>query len=611
MIRISIFLFLTVILLQGNVNAQELVVPLDHNLQYKTGLIASPYLHKPTANTLPFFEDFSGNSIFPDNSKWMDQSVYINNTMGVNVISRGVATFDALNAQSLPYDPSNSLALLYADSLTSLPFDFSSFIPSDSVYLSFFYQPQGNGFAPETQDSLILFLKNKNNDWISVWSVAGSPLQSFRQAMIPITDTGFLHSSFQLRFVNKASININDDVWNLDYIRINAHRTFTDTAILDIATALPATNLLNDYTSLPFRHFKANMSNELATQHTFYVNNSSATPQLTTSGCEVKELSTGTQISNQSVASIPLPPYTVQPITFPIFPINYNPSSNYSKVVFENKYFTTTAATDFKPNDTIIHHQVFDNYLAYDDGTAEKSYFLKQFSTLPAKLAIEYHLNTADSLRGFSVYFGRQVPLASSKFFTVVVYKDIAINNGTDVKLYEQQLFFPNYSDTIDKFWQYKFDEPIALSSGTFYLSIVQPAYSGSDSLYYGLDVNRIGSNHAYYNVLNKWENSTVGGAIMLRPILGQNFISSSVNETLPTHQQLIVYPNPVSKQLFIKNSTISTNLSFEISDILGNKIKSGLYHESIDVSNLLPGMYFIRIFGNQNTVTIQKFIKE
>ena len=96
MIRINIFFFLTVILLQGNVNAQELVVPLDHNLQYKTGLIASPYHQKPTANTLPFFEDFSGNSIFPDNNKWIDHSVYINNTMGVNVISRGVATFDAI-----------------------------------------------------------------------------------------------------------------------------------------------------------------------------------------------------------------------------------------------------------------------------------------------------------------------------------------------------------------------------------------------------------------------------------------------------------------------------------------------------------------------------------
>lgn len=611
MIRISIYFFLSVLLLQGNVNAQELVVPLDHNLQYNTSIFASPKFQKPTANTLPFFEDFSGNSIFPDNNKWLDHSVYVNNTMGVNVISRGVATFDALNAQSLPYDPTNSLALLYADSLTSLPFDFSNLKPSDSVYLSFFYQPQGNGFAPEVQDSLILFLKNKNDEWLSIWSVAGSPLQSFRQVMIPITDTGFLHNSFQFRFINKASININDDIWNLDYIRINTNRTFSDTTISDIATSLPATNLLNDYTSMPYRHFKANMNNELATQHSFYINNSSASPQLTTSGCEVKELSTGTPISNQSTASNPLPPYTVQSITFPIFPISFNPSSNYSKVVFENKYFTTTATSDFKPNDTIVHQQVFDNYLAYDDGTAEKSYFLKQFSTLPAKLAIEYHLNTADSLRGFSVYFGRQVPLASSKFFTVIVYKDIAINNGTDIKLYEQQLFFPNYADTIDKFWQYKFDEPIALPSGTFYLSIVQPAYSGSDSLYYGLDVNRIGSNHAYYNVLNKWENSTVGGAIMLRPIVGQNFIASSVKEALPKHQQITVYPNPVSNQLFIKTYSTSPKMTFEIIDKLGNKINSGIYNKSIDVSNLLPGMYFIRIFGNQNIVNIQKFIKE
>ena len=57
-----------------------------------------------TTLTLPFFEDFTGYSASPDSFKWQDAEVYINNTMGVMPVSRGVATFDDLNARGIPYD---------------------------------------------------------------------------------------------------------------------------------------------------------------------------------------------------------------------------------------------------------------------------------------------------------------------------------------------------------------------------------------------------------------------------------------------------------------------------------------------------------------------------
>src|ERR1043165_8935735 len=47
--------------------------------------------------SLPLFEDFTGYDLFPSSARWTDSEVYINNTMCVNPISRGVATFDALN----------------------------------------------------------------------------------------------------------------------------------------------------------------------------------------------------------------------------------------------------------------------------------------------------------------------------------------------------------------------------------------------------------------------------------------------------------------------------------------------------------------------------------
>jgi hypothetical protein len=51
-----------------------------------------------------------------------------------------------------------------------MPINLSADSVGDSVYLSFFYQPQGNGFYPSNGDSLMLFFKNKFGDFVKVWA---------------------------------------------------------------------------------------------------------------------------------------------------------------------------------------------------------------------------------------------------------------------------------------------------------------------------------------------------------------------------------------------------------------------------------------------------------
>src|SRR5690606_13322950 len=159
------------------------------------------------------------------------------------------------------------------------------------------------------------------------------------------------------------------------------------------------------------------------------------------------------------------------------------------KVVFRNKFYLETTAPNFSSdNDTIVTEQVFDNYLAYDDGTAEQSYFLNLAAAVPGKLALEFKLNQPDTIKGIAIYFGRQVPMGRLKEFSVQVYKDIAYNGGSDDEVYTENFLYPGYADTLNNFWYYKFLEPVPLSSGTFYIGTTQPAFSGSDSLYFGLD---------------------------------------------------------------------------------------------------------------------------
>ena len=190
-------------------------------------------------------------------------------------------------------------------------------------------------------------------------------------------------------------------------------------------------------------------------------------------------------------------------------------------VFFENKYYIeSVSASDNKTNDTIVQHQDFYNYLAYDDGTAEKAYFLKLSATLPGKTAIEFHLNEPDTVTGVMIYFGRQVPDASGKLFSVAVYGDIAYNGGSDKVIYQEDYLMPRYLRN-DFYYTYKFEKPVPMPAGTFYMTVIQPALSNSDSLYLGLDVNRTGANQLYYNVDGYWKTVVLSGAVMVRPVLG------------------------------------------------------------------------------------------
>ena len=118
---------------------------------------------EPNPLVLPFFEDFSGNDIFPSPGKFIDREIYVNRNFAYRSVNLGVATFDAINSKGYLHQNASVFPFL-ADSLTSFPIRLDSvFSPvprpvtlEDSVYFSFFYQPQGIANKPEEWDSLVL-----------------------------------------------------------------------------------------------------------------------------------------------------------------------------------------------------------------------------------------------------------------------------------------------------------------------------------------------------------------------------------------------------------------------------------------------------------------------
>lgn len=592
---------IVLVVLSFSAKAQEQVAPI--NWRPATAAAPATTAQKPTALSLPFFEDFTGYSQFPDAGKWADSQVYINNTMPMGPISRGVATFDALNQRGRPYDTTYALGINYADSLSSRIFDLSAYDPGDSLYLSFFYQPQGRGFMPEPQDSLMLFFWNKNYQWQKVWSVPGSALQAFKQVMIPVADTNFLHSGFKFRFVNIASINTNDDVWNLDYIRFAAGRNLFDTAVNDLAFTTPPANLLNDYTAMPYHQFQA-ATGVLAANLPDSIRNNSNSGANTTATFEASH--NGVVLNSWS-DGVSLAPYATMGVAPPAYSPGISAGPN-EKVVIRHTYtLSDPHTTSVQGNDTNVHLQVFDNYFAYDDGSAEKSYYLNLFATLPGRLALEFYLYQPDTLLGFAIYFGQQVPSAHDKFFSIFVYKELAgVNGGTsDVSLYTEDFFEPHFGDTANGFSYYALANPVSVPAGTFYFSTMQPAASGSDSLYFGLDVNRTGGNHLYYNVLGTWENSVVAGAVMIRPIFGVHTGVSDVN----AGADWTFSPNPAKDEIRIAGQDLQ---QYQILDIFGRKVQTGdlRMDETINLHALPAGIYLLQTKTKKGSST-KKLIKQ
>ena len=139
-------------------SAQEILT------NYRTTTEKAPIKREAAeARFLPFFEDFSHSDLYPDSTKWTDNNVLVNDGFPLCPPNRNGATFDVLDANGKVYNYAISNAFV-AEYLTSARIRLDSIMepepraltPADSVYLSFYYQPQGNGNAPEAQDSLVL-----------------------------------------------------------------------------------------------------------------------------------------------------------------------------------------------------------------------------------------------------------------------------------------------------------------------------------------------------------------------------------------------------------------------------------------------------------------------
>lgn len=583
---------------------------------------------------LPFFDDFSTYSLPTSNpdipvelQRWVDDHVHINCSFPLAPPTVGVATFDGLDRTGYPYSFITD-SQGPADTLTSIPINLAGYSAASNVYLHFMYQGGGIGNAPEPIDSLILeFLAPLGGDdpWIEVWSAPGSAMQEFQQVFVYVDNPIFLQNNFQFRFRNKATLTGNLDHWHLDYVLMNNNINPDNFDFFEVAFVSCPSSLLQDYTAMPWTHFATNPSQFMrTTQQTTQQNLSSSQADNVTSGFKVEYEGTIWNYQN-GFSQIVVAPNEV-------FTTNYAVNSNPNNFVFDTSVNDSCAAFNVSfyqdqigilssekigvpNNDSIVFVQRFENYYAYDDGSAERTYSV---NTSGGRIAMKYTIAETDTLLGLFIHF---VPFQVDNSLQTFLLRAWTDSNGLPGAEIGENFQFKSpsyYQNGYNIFGYYAYDEPREVS-GVVYVGFVQDS---PVEMHVGNDKNTNTNPSRLFYQLGlgaAWQQSQITGSVMIRPVFksGKTSVWNSVEEQqtasapsfnlypVPTSGGLMVSPyradgRPYRVQVYTTRGQLALESNLSFGD------------QQIDLSQLSDDLYFVILQSEDGTIIHrQKVIKQ
>jgi len=377
----------------------------------------------------------------------------------------------------------------------------------------------------------------------------------------------------------------------VDYIRLHANRSFSDTLLRDVAFNTELTTMLKDLTSLPWSHFEAAYNTVLLPIVSGrYKNNDSITRNVTRS-LSISEPAYDVSFSPGVPTAQDLPGSEDTVVNFGfIYPFNFDRGD---EVLLRFEAALRTDEFDPKVNDTLVHEQVFKDYYAYDDGTAEAGYGLRGSGSADGVVALKYNAYTPDFLGGVSIFFNQVYDsLNLNYYFNLVVWDDVEGKPGS-ILWEDEQDYKVLYPSSYPGFVRYEFSEPVKVD-GPFYVGWRQ---YNQYLLNVGLDLNnKPASPVMYYNLGGSWQPSQAPGVMMFRPFLYDE--SSGVESIHAAFTPMQVYPNPAKDHIHFQLPLALEGkaLRMEIMDASGRVIRHvRSTTRSMNISDLRPGVYYLR----------------
>ena len=588
--------------------------------------------------TLPCFDDFSRNEALPSQNLWQNSGVMSNLNYAISPITIGTATFDAIGSNGELYQGLTTFPQI-ADGLTSQPINLE-LTTGDSIYLSFYIQPQGLGYAPSQRDSLVLELLDSTNQWQRVWAAsvnfADSTLtqylhlsnkksslrsnslnKTFHQVMIPITDEKFMTKNFQLRFLNYASIAQNQNIagllsncdhWILDLVYLNSHRTVADTTFDDIAFNKPISLLMNNYTSIPWKHIQNAYSNEFNSPLGFTISYSNLGYNTWNVTRRFSIIDHSGHTANYNFSGGAENIFEKQEVEYTRnFEYNFASAWDDSAKFTLKSYLITddnASTLHLRNNDTIQQNLNFHNFYAYDDGSAESGYGIYGEGTSNAMVAYKFNNYVADSIKGVMVYFNRTVNDGNETSFKLTIWDD---NNGKPGNIIAQRAGTRTlYSDSLNQFTIYRIT-PTLLPEGTFYVGWVQ-VYECMMNV--GFDLSNNNSDKIFLNLGSGWTNTKFEGSLMIRPILGNmhqwptNIICND-NKT----SSFTLYPNPASNSINLKFAGDQAPVMVQIISTSGQVVLQTSTTQQVNIQSLTNGLYIVKALMLTGNTATQKLL--
>jgi len=201
------------------------------------------------------------------------------------------------------------------------------------------------------------------------------------------------------------------------------------------------------------------------------------------------------------------------------------------------------------------------------------------------------------------MFFNKTRNNENDDFFHICLWND---NNGRPGNRIELGSVKPKFTNSLNKFDTYIFEDIIALGREVFYIGWEQ---TSNDNLNLGFDRNNNSRDKIFYDVGNGWVNSSFKGSLMIRPVVGPALLDSiPIEKSLPAN--LEINPNPPNIDGIVKivlPTGYSSHekyqyLTVRIFDIYGRQVYSEPYSESVNVSLLDYGLYIVNLYDSANS---------
>ncbi|HSZ26258.1 MAG TPA: T9SS type A sorting domain-containing protein, partial [Cytophagaceae bacterium] len=587
-----------------------------------SSLLATPFKkNKDTLITNAYWRKVSNNrfmSNVTDSLKWeQGGNTTIDNRYPINPVSYNVAVFDGQTATGTPYyyiTGAKTTSIGYADNLTSLPINLSSYSISDSIYLSFYWQHGGIGEPPETTDFLEIQFKDTSGTWNTIQTIYGDSIHmtSFNISLLSIDSGAYFFKDFQFRFRNHGSLAGPFDIWLLDYIYLDKNRSKVDSIFNDKSVGNASTSILKNYCAMPYNQYFANKTAESGLLN-FSDNNLGlgiANTQFFNVSCDFATQPANNLFSTGNGAThFPANPSdqvrTFQDSCTPVVTSLTLPSQPFYVNNFLDIEASDTTNILFATNNQFNTQTVFWDYYAYDDGSAEGAVGANQLGT---QIANKYTTNILDTLTAVDILFTfSKGPYMVGRQILLSVWDQ-------NFNLIEQQVMSVQYGG----FVRTVLNSPLIINAGQdFYVGYQQ---NFVDLLNIGYDLNYDHSDKIFYNLsgigASNWNafNAQPGytkGSMMIRPVFSKNqtLVLSTTTKKDALDNSVVLYPVPTDNILKI-NGHVS---EISVYDLAGRAIVTKSFEpyqeeKNIGTSTFPNGLYIIEIKIN-NLVLVKKII--